>query len=124
MAQTSSRPFDRLSLLEPLVDVAAFQIVISSSWRFHFELSEIRSRLGRLNPLVTGTTGDALVGRYARHREILSYVDHHQISDWHALDDAYLEFPEDVPELILCDPRVGVAPKQIETLERWLLNDS
>ena len=59
MAQTASRPFDRLELIEPLVDIAPFEIVISSSWRFHFELSEIKGRLGRLRQFVVGTTGDA-----------------------------------------------------------------
>ena len=71
MAQTSSRPFDRLGLLEPLVDVAAFQIVISSSWRFHFTQAEILARLPpQIARQVQGVTGDAHVGRYARWHEI------------------------------------------------------
>lgn len=121
MAQTASKPFDRLGLIEPLVDVAPFEIVISSSWRFHFELSEIRERLGRLRHFVVGTTGEAVIGRYARHREILEYVRHYRIEDWRALDDAYLEFRENSSELILCDPRVGVSEKEVEALKGWLL---
>ena len=120
MAQTASRPFDRLELIEPLVDIAPFEIVISSSWRFHFELSEIKGRLGRFRHFVVGTTGDAVIGRHARHREILDYVQHYRISDWRAVDDAYLEFPENSAELILCDPRVGVSEKEVEVLRRWL----
>ena len=121
MAQTSTQPFDRLALIEPLVDVVPFEIVISSSWRFHFELSEIRQRLGRLRPYVVGTTGEAIIGRHARHREILDYVHHYQISDWRALDDAHLEFPEDTPELIWCDPRVGVQDAEVAKLRDWLI---
>jgi hypothetical protein len=123
MAQTSARPFDRLALVEPLVDVAPFQIVISSSWRFHFELSEIVQSLGRLKPLVVGTTGEAIIGRHARHREILEYVEDYGIKHWRALDDAYLEFPEETPELILCDPRVGVSEKEVRALREWLCID-
>ena len=122
MSQTSARPFERIYLLEPLVDVAPFAIVVSSSWRFHFELSEIRQRLGRLNPLVVGTTGEAIVGRNARHREILSYVQHHQINDWRALDDAYLEFPDDAAGLVLCNPRTGVTEREVRILRDWLIN--
>ena len=121
MAQTASKPFDRLELIEPLVEIAPFEIVISSSWRFHFELSEIRERLSRLQHFVVGTTGEPVIGRHARHREILEYVQHYRIRDWRALDDAYLEFPEDSAELILCDPRVGVSEKEVEALEAWLL---
>jgi len=123
MAQTATRPFDRLALIEPLVDVAPFQVVVSSSWRFHFELSEIAHRLGRLKPLVVGTTGNAVVGRYARHCEILEYVNDYGISDWRALDDAYLEFPENAGNLILCDPRVGVSEAEVAALRDWLCQD-
>jgi len=121
MAQTATKPFSRLILIEPLVDIALFQIVISSSWRFHFELAEIQEQLGRLRPFVVGTTGEAVTGRYARHREILEYVQQHRISDWRALDDAYLEFPENLAELILCDPRLGVSEKEVAALRSWLL---
>lgn len=121
MAQATAKPFSRLKLIEPLVDVALFQIVISSSWRFHFELTEIQERLGRLRACVVGTTGEAVTGRYARHREILEYVRHHQIRDWRALDDAYLEFPENSAEVILCDPRLGVSEKEVDALRTWLL---
>lgn len=120
MAQTATRPFERLALIEPLVDAASFQVVISSSWRFHFELHDICQRLGRLRGLVVGTTGDAVIGRHARYREIQAYVRDYSITDWRALDDAYLEFPDDTPELILCDPRVGVEESGVIRLREWL----
>jgi hypothetical protein len=120
MSESSSRPFCRLQLLEQLIDIAPFQIVISSSWRFHFELNEIRERLGRLRPLVVGTTGDPATGPHPRYQDIYDYVQNYKISDWRALDDAYFEFPRDLTQLIRCDPRVGVTMLEIEILRRWM----
>ncbi|NCA17604.1 MAG: hypothetical protein EBS90_11275 [Betaproteobacteria bacterium] len=119
-SDSSVKPFGRLPLLEAELSGHHLHIVISSSWRFHFEWSEIKGRLGQLSPLVVGCTGEALMSRHARFEEILQYASDHQITDWRALDDAWMEFPEGEPRLIRCDPRLGLHTQQLEELRRWL----
>ncbi len=122
MSDYLTQPFNRLSLLEDLRDVAPFEIVISSSWRFHYELPQIKGRLGRLGSCVVGTTGDAVRDTHARYREITNYVSDYQVSDWRALDDSHWEFPPGMPEFIACDPNTGVTEREVQVLRDWLLS--
>ena len=43
------------------------------------------------------------------------------LADWRALDDAFLEFPKDCPELILCHPKHGITQTEINKLRAWLI---
>ena len=121
MSDQEYRPFNRLPLIEELKDIAAFEVVISSSWRFHFELASIKARLGRLSDCVVGTTGEAIQDRHARYLEIAAYASDYQLKDWRALDDAHWEFPEGVEQLIACDPKLGVTEREVRLLRDWLL---
>lgn len=115
---------DRLGLARLLVDSVERwkpRIVISSSWRFHFPLSEILARLPpQVARQVQGTTGAAHIGRYARWNEISTYCLRHRICDWRALDDSAFEFPTSCEELIRCDGAKGVTAREIAQLEQWL----
>ena len=121
----NSQLFERLKLLLPLIDKYAFNIVISSSWRFQFKLQDIRNFFPVvLHDKIIGMTGQALMGQHARYHEIKNYLKEHDksLEDWRALDDTSFEFPENCENLILCSPNTGIQAKQINELEAWLKN--
>jgi hypothetical protein len=97
--------------------------VISSSWRFHFDLDEIKLRLPEvMQPLVIGVTGEAYIGQHSRYHEIVGYLhdkDKH-IANWKALDDSWIEFPEDCENLIRCNPNTGITDQEVKQLIDWL----
>ncbi len=96
-------------------------IVISSSWRFHFSREEILSRLPAvIAARVQGMTGEAHIGRHARWHEIQAYCLRRRISQWRALDDSAFEFPADCEYLIRCDGAKGVTAREISHLNDWL----
>ena len=95
-------------------------IVISSSWRFHFSMKEILAKLpDELCDAVIGVTGDAHVGKFARWHEIHRYIKSHRVTDWRALDDSSFEFPLSCKELIACDGSIGVAGPQLDLISSW-----
>jgi hypothetical protein len=97
------------------------QVVISSSWRFHFEQEEILSRLPKaISAQVIGMTGDAHVGKHARWHEIQAYCDRNRIKDWRALDDSAFEFPSPCEWLIRCDGAKGMTAREVDQLAQWL----
>ena len=120
-----SQLFERLKLLLPLIDKYVFNIVISSSWRFQFNLQDIKNFFPIvLHDKIIGMTGQALMGPHARYHEIKNYLKEHDksLEDWRALDDTSFEFPENCENLILCSPNTGIQAKQINELEAWLKN--
>ncbi len=120
MSASGSELFQNLWMIEQLADRPNFEIVISSSWRFQYTLQALSKRLGKLRPVVVGATSDAVIGKYARHRETLGYCAAMKISDWRALDDSYMEFPPDENRLIICNPRTGITKKEIDMTCEWL----
>lgn len=118
---TPKQLFDRAQMLVETIERWRPRVVISSSWRFHFSLEEILSRLPQeIAAQVCGKTGEAYVGKYARWHEIQAYCTRHHITDWRALDDSAFEFPADCHELIHCDGAIGLTPSGVELLESWL----
>lgn len=114
--------FMHLSALEHVLRGKSCEIVISSSWRFHYTIDVLRSFLGdELGSRVGHTTGNAILGRHARYKEILSHIDMHiDAIDWRALDDSRMEFPSDCERLILCDAGRGLSEMQLSALRVWL----
>lgn len=98
-------------------------IVISSSWRFHVDLEEIKLRLPDvIQPHIIGVTGNAYIGQYARYHEIVGYLydrDKH-FAEWKALDDSWIEFPEGCENLIQCNPNTGITDQEVNLLIEWL----
>ena len=121
---TTSSPdslFSNVNLLAEVLIHHPCQIVISSSWRFHHDLDRIFRYLPSIEKWVIGTTGDAFIGKWPRYNEIKEYLKkHHPFADWRALDDSFLEFPKDCPELILCHGNNGFTLKEKYLLEGWL----
>ena len=81
MSASGSELFQNLWVIEQLADQPNFGIVISSSWRFHYPLQALVENLGRLRTIVRGTTGDAVIDKHARYKEILSYCDAAGVDD-------------------------------------------
>ncbi len=117
--------FSQLPLLEKVLEGLSCQMVISSSWRFHVDLNQLRKYFSNdLQAKVVGVTGDPYVGAYARFHEINSYVSDNGITDWRALDDSNLEFPKGCPQLIRCNPNTGLSATEVKLIEQWLQSSS
>jgi hypothetical protein len=113
--------FVRLPVLERALSAEDCYIVISSSWRFHHALDALKNRFPpQLRKRILGCTGDAIIGRHSRYREIRAFLNLHTEMAWRTLDDSAFEFPEGCEELILCDGAVGIAERQAVAIERWL----
>lgn len=114
--------FSRAPLLAQALEGLHVDIVVSSSWRFQWELPRLRELLpADLQAKVRGITGPAHVGRHARWHEINTYCAAQGVANWRALDDAFFEFPKDCEQLILCEGGRGLEGLQCERLRRWLL---
>ena len=111
-----------MSLLEEVLRDSDCGVVISSSWRHHHPLRHIVAKLPMsLQRLVVGATGAPHIGRWPRYNEIKTYlVRNSPGSSWRALDDSWIEFPRDCPELIVCDPNIGFGTPQATQLRLWL----
>ncbi len=121
---TLAKPAEHFGCAQLLVAVLEQHkpdVVISSSWRLHFPMTEILDRLPlQVRSQVVGTTGDVFIGKHARWQEIRSYCAQHRIVDWRALDDSAFEFPPDRPQLIRCDGGMGIGEREILELRAWL----
>lgn len=122
-AQGSEIPeFHRLPLLERALKGSTCRIVISSTWREHYSLGVLVARLGpEVGSRVVDVLGPDGRGPHVRYGNIVRWLaGHTDVKSWRAFDDSAAEFPPALPELILCDGRVGVDLQQIQVLERWL----
>ena len=121
-SEVGSRPFNRLPLLESaLTEVDAdFQIVISSSWRFHYPLEALKGHLGSLQRYVVGVTPEIRPCSDMRYHEILEIVYSYDLTEWVAIDDSDWQFPPDCKQLIRCDPKTGLQQAQVSALLDWL----
>jgi hypothetical protein len=110
-------------LLDALDGVAGdVEIIISSSWRFHWAEDVLLEKLPKsLAQLVTGFTPMVEPGRHQRYREIQKYISSRSGQlEWRAPDDAVNEFPEGCCELIACDGRIGFDELSSAWLRLWL----
>jgi hypothetical protein len=121
---TTSSPellFNKMDLLIDALQENPCSIVISSSWRFHHDLDQLKKYLDQISNLIIGTTGAPYVGRFPRYNEIKEYLNQNApFADWRALDDSFLEFPKLCPELILCNPKTGITEKEKVKISQWL----
>jgi hypothetical protein len=113
--------FAHVERLAEVLTTAECEIVVSSSWRFHFDLESILDKMpDAIARRIVGVTGDPCVNAYARYSEILEYLKLNPSADWRALDDSVFEFPEKCPELILCNPSTGLDHGVLAKLTQWL----
>ena len=116
--------FGKAPLLSDLLAVHPCHVVISSSWRFNSELDHLKAKLpDPLAKLVVGKTGKPEIGQWPRYSEIKQYLRMNKpLAEGRALDDAFLEFPKDCPELIPCHPKYGITNQEIAKLTQWLVD--
>jgi hypothetical protein len=114
--------FCKAPLLRNFLSANPCEIVISSSWRLHFSLDELKERLQPpFTNLIVGQTGPREIGRCSRFTEIKNYISKNSPQAiWRALDDSIKDFPIDCPELIHCDPYEGITEKEIILLSNWI----
>ena len=114
--------FCRMHLLEKALVDKECQIIILSSWRSHHPFEYLLGLFPEsLRGQVAGVTGEAFMGRWPRHSEILIDVSKRAAQGrWRALDDSWIEFPKDCPELIRCNPNSGMGSKEAAELTSWL----
>lgn len=92
-------------------------LVVHSTWRYEYDVDELRGLLGSLGQRVIGATP-----RGPRLDSILWWTNLSQCTDYRILDDDASEFPSPPPpQLILCCPSTGVAaPAVLAALKKWL----
>lgn len=99
-------------------------LVITSTWRVDWPLALLRAKMGVLGRHVVGTTPefDDPFLKFARYHEVLQYHQQHLPpgSRWIAIDDEAGRYPEDLPNLILTDPKTGFSEQDAATLSRLL----
>ena len=118
--------FCRLDLLMETLGskTKGLEMIISSSWRFHYPLNEILESFPEsMQNLIAGATPEVAPGRHQRYREICAYLSQYKKArDWRALDDDIIGFPKSCTQLIACDHRVGFDSKGAQILRLWLDN--
>ena len=93
-------------------------LVVHSTWRYTHDIDELRGVLGVLGSRVVAATP-----RGPRLDSILWWLHMNpQFGSYRILDDDPREFPiPPPPELILCNPRTGVAaPAVLAAIRQWL----
>jgi len=111
----------QLPLLESALEGRDYSMVISSSWRFHMEMEDLKKHFSfSVQNKIVGVTGDAYIGAYARFHEINAYAMQNGITNWRTLDDSYWEFPQGCSQLIRCNPNSGLTQRELKTLIEWL----
>lgn len=99
-------------------------IAAHSSWRQLNGLSQqlIRDNLGpRLAGMYIGMTPPEL-GRWA---SIQAMCDRGGFDDFLIIDDAQNEFPEDLPQLVVCNPLTGLSDPDIQArIREWAVSPS
>ena len=97
------------------------QIIISSDLRFLMPVEVILSWFPRsIQPMVVGTTGARSKNLYHKSAEIRDYLSRRGKLSWRALDCSRRGYATNCPELIFCNPLIGIEPPQIEKLRAWL----
>jgi len=121
-SQVSRNPFHQLPLLESAFEgvICDVQIVISSSWRFHYPLEDLKRYVRSLSEFVVGTTPEIPPCSFMRYHEIMEVVQTHGLVKWIAIDDAKAEFPDGCENLLHCNPRFGFDLEQHRKLVEWL----
>ncbi len=116
--------FSCLPRLEALLhDYPGVKIVVTSSWRECFDLSELRRFFSaEIAPRVIGMTPQIDDGKpFRRYREVQLFLAQHSglQMPWVALDDMAFHYPQPCPQLILCNLRTGFGEEEERKLRLW-----
>jgi hypothetical protein len=119
--------FSSLHLMEDVLrQVPDVEVVISSSWRTHHSLEEmreyfsedLRERIVDVTPLPSDVACHPSLADCARHAECVTWLARHRPggTPWLAVDDAREEFAPDCANLLLIDGTVGLTPDSVAEL--------
>jgi hypothetical protein len=103
---------------ETLRAMPGAEVVISSSWREGFSLTEIRAHFSKdVAPRIVGVTPTAQDGEHRRYREVLAYMirSGQRGRPWVAVDDDPAHYPASV-RVILVNPTEGFDGEAAATL--------
>lgn len=97
------------------------EIVISSTWREHYSLAQLKGfLLPELAGRVIGVLGPDQRPPFVRSKNIEGWLATQAGAiDWRALDDSKSDFHECL-NLILCDGAIGLQRAQAEQVFEWL----
>ena len=96
--------FQWAPLLWQIIEPHPVDLVVHSSWRHLYPADELIARFpAAMQPRITGVTE----GR-ERHQSILNYICMHDVQRFAVLDDSPDAFPENWPNLIVCDSQRGI----------------
>ena len=100
-------------VLEDHMDVS---IVVHSNWRLLAPDDELQSLLGPLARRFIGSTP-----RAAKWDSIALVIEQNRLRDYRILDAVPRSFPSGLPELITCDPEIGLRAYTVrQQLRTWL----
>jgi len=107
-------------ILSQILERHNCDVVVHSTWRHHFSLTELRQRfpMSMQHCIVGITEGQK------RHESILRYAEHHRIDDFIVLDDQPEEYPELWDRLVVCDSSRGIEDERIQGQIKCFLNAS
>jgi hypothetical protein len=118
-------PFCRLPLLLDAIGDTPCQIIITSDWRFHYTLTELKDFFpAPFRHRILGALGNTEGGRQTKYRAIKRLLEALglELMPWRALDSAYFDYPRKSPHLIFCHPDQGLSSKEADDLRHWLQN--
>ena len=96
--------FQWAPLLWQIIEPYPVELVVHSSWRRLYPVDDLIARFpAAMQPRIAGVTE----GR-ERHQSILNYVCMHDVRRFAVLDDSPEAFPENWPNLIVCDAQRGI----------------
>lgn len=110
-------------LEEILRNYPAVRIVISSTWREHFSLTQLRERFSAdIRPRIVGTTPVHEYHSARRENEILEWLKENNEGEanWLALDDAIWQFKAHRDNVIACRSYVGLDEEACRILQEKL----
>lgn len=103
-----------------LTNYPTLEVVITSSWREHYELDQLKQLLGKeISKRVIGQT-PLIIGsieKHVRYSEIIQYLSdtNQTYRPWVALDDSSSLFPADAP-LVSVNGKTGMTERESEIL--------
>ena len=97
-------------LLWKLIRPYPVGIVVHSSWRDHYRLTELRGLFPRsMRPAIVGVTEGP-----GRCEGILNYVERYGIVRYLVLDDMPEAFPPNWEHLVVCDEALGISAHAVQ----------
>jgi len=124
--------FKHLPLLAEVLDEFPEAIIaVSSSWRHHLSLDELRELFGKHGSRIVAITNNVDVAGELpanRFKECRAISEIRGISNWLMIDDqpgavwgTMEPTPDQQAHLLLCDPDLGLAtPGVLDKLRQWL----